>query len=203
MEFFKLVAEKLQDGQQINMAIRKKGDSLVVSIMVDNKSVKDAAFAKLEPQVMSGTPEEFEQDFPEVFGVVSKALGLEAEIREYEESVENARKQSDMVAKQKEAEKKEKDNFKSLLDKVKKLKDEHKFADAKSVLAKASTSPQADKKAIDKLSKDIDLESGAGSLFGGVEDVSDGKAIESLSPASVEEDETEEDEDDNDNDMED
>ena len=198
MDFFKLVAEKLQDGQQINMAIRKKGDSLVVSIMVDNKSVKDAAFAKLEPQVMSGTPEEFEQDFPEVFGVVSKALGLEAEIREYEESVENARKQSDMVAKQKE-----KDNFKSLLDKAKKLKDEHKFADAKSVLAKASTSPQADKKSIDKLSKEIDLESGAGSLFGGVKDVSDGKAIEDLSPASAEEDETEENEDDNDNDMED
>lgn len=79
---------------------------------------------------------------------------------------------------------------------AKKLKDEHKFKDAKAVLEKAIKMNGADSKNVTDLLAEISRESGEGSLFGGVEDLSDGKALATESKSedsdSDNEDETEE-----------
>lgn len=56
MEFFNLIASKMQDGQQLNMTIRKNGEKLVLSMIPDTSGVKDKAVSSLEPLVMNGTP---------------------------------------------------------------------------------------------------------------------------------------------------
>lgn len=182
MEFFSLIASKMQDGQQINMTIRKSGDGLVLSMIPDTSGVKDNAVSSLEPLVMNGTPQEFAEGFENALAPIAKAFSLMDEVKAYEKSVEDARKKTKMESKK---EKKEADQKKSYLDHfnlAKELLGEQKFKDARTVLAKAQAMPGADKDACEKLKREIDDKSGAGGLFGGAEDKSDGKK---LSPVST------------------
>lgn len=177
MEFFKLIAEHLQDGQQITLVIKKSGQNLVTSILPDSKGVKDAAVKNLPPLTMSGTPEDYEEGFAASLKPLDKAMGLLTEVSQYEAEVEEARKKSAVAeAEKKEAEKKKK-QFNDLLALARKNKDEHKFKDARSLLAKAAAIEGSDKKAIDAIEKEIVKLSGEGSLFDGLEDMSDGKDI--------------------------
>lgn len=196
MEFFKLVAENLQEGQKINMTILKKGDKLVASLMADTTGVKDKAVTELPPMVMSGTPEEFEEGFDKAFKPLASTFSLMAEVKSYEDSVEEARKNTEMAKKAKEKLADDKKKFADSLALAKKLKDEHKFKDAKSVLEKAIKMNGADSKKVTDLLAEISRESGEGSLFGGVEDLSDGKALATESKSedstSDKENETEE-----------
>ena len=177
MEFFNLIASKMLDGQQLNMTIRKNGEKLVLSMIPDTKGVKDKAVSNLEPLVLNGTPQEFEEQFEQALAPVEKALSLLSDIEAYEKQVDEARKQSDMEAKKKKEADDQKQKFLDHLNLAKKLLDEQKFKDSKTVLAKAEALPGADKKACEELKKKIDEKSGAGGLFGGVEDKSDGKEL--------------------------
>ena len=69
--------------------------------------------------------------------------------------------------------------FEEITEKVKATRERVKkeLKDSKTVLAKAEALPGADKKACEELKKKIDEKSGAGGLFGGVEDKSDGKEL--------------------------
>lgn len=177
MEFFNLIASKMQDGQQLNMTIRKNGEKLVLSMIPDTKGVKDKAVSSLEPLVMNGAPQEFEEQFEQALAPVEKAFTLLSDVEAYEKQVDEARKQSEMEAKKKKEADDQKQKFIDHLNLAKKLLDEQKFKDSKTVLAKAEAVPGADKKAIEELRKKIDEKSGAGGLFGGVEDKSDGKEL--------------------------
>lgn len=177
MEFFKLVAENLQEGQKINMTILKKGDKLVASLMADTTGVKDKAVNELPPMVISGKPEDFEEGFADAFKPLASTFSLMAEVKSYEDSVELARKNTEMAKKAKEKQAYDKKKFDDSLSLANKLKDEHKFKDAKSVLEKAIKMNGADSKKVTDLLTEISRESGEGSLFGGVEDLSDGKAL--------------------------
>lgn len=177
MEFFNLIASKMQDGQQLNLTIRKNGEKLVLSMIPDTKGVKDKAVSSLEPLVMNGTPQEFEEQFEQAMAPVEKAFSLLSEVNDFEKKVEEARKQSEMEAKKKKEADDQKQKFLDHLNLAKKLLDEQKFKDSKTVLAKAEALPGADKKACEELKKKIDEKSGAGGLFGGVEDKSDGKEL--------------------------
>lgn len=183
MEFFKLVSENLLDGQQINMTIRKKGDRLVASITADSKGVKDSAVKDIPPMVISGTVQEFEEGFGEAFKPISHTLSLMTELKEYEASIEEARKNTEMAKKAKDKENEEAKKFAEALELARKLKNEHKFSEAKQVLEKAIKMPGSDSKKIEDLLADISKESGAGSLFGGVEDLSDGNALAVSEPS--------------------
>lgn len=209
MEFFSLIASKMQDGQQLNMTIRKNGDGLVLSMIPDTSGVKDKAVSSLEPLVMNGTPKEFEEGFESALAPIEKAFSLMEEVSAFEKSLEEARKKTEMEAKKKEEEskkrKEEADQRKSYLDHfnlAKELLGEQKFKDAHTVLAKALALPGADKDACEKLKREIDEKSGAGGLFGGAEDKSDGKKLSPVSsrtaspaPAKNEADEDEQDND--------
>lgn len=186
MEFFKLIAERLQDGQKITMVITKSGPKLVTSILPDTKGVKDAAVKDLPPLVMDGTPEDFEEHFAESLKPLDKALGLIAEVGAYEAQLEEARKKTALAEAEKKAAGDRKKKFNDLLNLARKNKNEHKFKDAKAILAKAAAIEGADKKAIEAVEKEIAKLSGDGNLFGGVEDVSDGKDLAETAEAEKE-----------------
>lgn len=177
MEFFKTIAEFLQDGQQLQMAIRKSGDTLAVSILPDNRGVKDKAVENIIPLVMSGTADEFEEGFKDALKPLAAAQGLVASIKEFEENTEKAKRESEMAKKLKDEAAKQKKEFNNLIALARKNKDEHKFEDARAVLAKASALPSAEKTIIDKVRKEIDDVSGIGNMFGGEEDLSDGNNL--------------------------
>ena len=200
MEFFKTIADFLQDGQQVTMAIRKSGDSIAVSILPDNRGVKDKAVENITPLVMSGSPADFEEGFADALKPLAEAQGLVSNIKEFEENTEKAKKESEMAKKLKDEASKQKKEFNDLIALARKNKDEHKFKDARSVLAKAQALPSAEKTIIDKVSKEIDDAAGVGNLFGGEQDMSDGKELlvgSAPAPAKTEEpeEETEETED--------
>lgn len=177
MEFFNLIASKMQDGQQLNMTIRKNGEKLVLSMMPDMSGVKDKAVSSLEPLVMNGTPQEFEEQFEQAVAPIEKAFSLMDEVNAYEKTVEEARKKTEMESKKKKEEADQKQSFLEHLALAKELLGEQKFKDAKTVIAKAETLPGSDKAACDKLKKEVDEKSGEGGIFGGPEDKSDGKKL--------------------------
>lgn len=207
MEFFKEVAAVLQDGQQITLTIRKNGENLAMSLLSDTKGVKDKAVDNIVPIVANGTPEEFEEGFIQALQSVGKAQGLVTNIKEFEESVETARKASEMAKKEKDAKAKNKKQFDELIALARKNKDEHKFKDAKAILQKAAAVPDTDKKLIDTVEKEILQVSGEGSMFGPEPDKSDGKDVTEDATAAafanaMELSDDDENDDDNDNDNE-
>lgn len=177
MEFFKTIADFLQDGQQVQMAIRKSGETLAVSILPDNRGVKDKAVENITPLVMSGTAYEFEEGFKDVLKPLAAAQGLVTSIKEFEENTEKAKRESEMAKKLKDEAAKQKKEFNDLIALARKNKDEHKFKDARTILSKASKLPSADKSIIYKVCKEIDDASGVGNMFGGEGDMSDGKNL--------------------------
>ena len=177
MEFFKTIADFLQDGQQVTMAIRKSGSNIAVSVMPDNRGVKDKAVENITPLVMSGSPEDFEEGFKDALKPLAQALGLVSNIKEFEESTEKAKRESEMAKKLKDEAAKQKKEFNDFIALARKNNEEHKFKDARAVLVKASALPSAEKAIIYKVSREIDAKSGVGNLFGGEEDLSDGKNL--------------------------
>lgn len=177
MDFFKTIADFLQDGQQLQMAIRKSGENIAVSILPDNRGVKDKAVENITPLVMSGSPEEFEEGFADALKPLQEAQGLVSNIKEFEENTEKAKRESEMAKKLKDEAAKQKKEFNDLIALARKNNEEHKFKDARAVLAKASALPSAEKAIIDKVRKEIDDKSGVGNMFGGEEDLSDGKNL--------------------------
>lgn len=205
MEFFKEIAAVLQDGQQITLTIRKNGENLAMSLLSDTKGVKDKAVDNIVPIVANGTPEEFEEGFIKALQSVGKAQGLVTNIKEFEESVETARKASEMAKKEKDIKAKNKKTFDDLIALARKNNDEHKFKDAKAILKKAEAVPDADKKLIATVEKEILQVSGEGLMFGAEEDKSDGKDVktsEDDATAAAFQDAMELDDDDNDTDNE-
>lgn len=182
MEFFKTIADFLQDGQQVRMAIRKSGGNIAVSIMPDNRGVKDKAVENITPLVMSGTPEDFEEGFKDALKPLAQAQGLVSNIKEFEEGTEKAKRESEMAKKLKDEAAKQKKEFNDLITLARKNKDEHKFKDARTILAKASALPSADKALIGKVMKEIDDAAGVGNMFIQEEDKSDGKDLGAKAP---------------------
>lgn len=191
MEFFKQIADFLQDGQQVQMVIRKSGESLAVSVLPDNSGVKDKAVEQITPLVMSGTPEEFEEGFVKSLKPLAAAQGLMTNIKEFEESTEKARKESEMAKKLKDEASKQKKEFNDLVALARKNKVEHKFKDARTILAKAAALPSAEKAIISKVQKEIDDAAGVGNMFAQEEDKSDGKDVGTQEAPAKEEPKTE------------
>lgn len=174
MELFKNLSELLSDGQQMTVTVRKTGHELVVSTMPDMQ-VKDKAVENIVPIVVKGTPQELDEGYVDTLKEgLPIADGLVTNIKEYEESVELARKATQMAKDEKDQSKKQKEAFNNLIALARKNKDEHKFKDAKAILAKAGNLVGADKSVIKKVEQEISLASGEGNMFVNIEDKSDG-----------------------------
>ena len=178
MEFFKLIASKMQEGQQLNLTIRKlQGDKLVMSLAPD---VKNAGGERtgIRPLTLNGTAEDFEAEFEKALEPMEKAFGLVSSVEEFNASLKKAEEATKMAKAKKDTEEKQKKAFKDAIAKARQLNEAHKFADARSVLAKAAALPWADKALIETVTKEIDKMNGVGDMFGGVKDESDGKDVE-------------------------
>lgn len=180
MEFFKTIADFLQDGQQLQMAIRKSGENIAVSILPDNRGVKDKAVENITPIVMSGSPDEFEEGFANALKPLQEAQNLVSNIKEFEENTEKAKRESEMSKKLKDEADKQKKKFSELIALARKNNEEHKFKDARAILSKAAALPAAEKTIIENVNREIDNMSGVGNMFGGEEDKSDGTYLSSL-----------------------
>ena len=168
----------LADKQQLVITLRKEEQMLVASVMPDVTGVKDKAVEQIVPLCVSGTPEELEAGFVDALRQgLPKAAGLVANIKEYEDGLEAARKNSEMAKKAKEEKDKVKKEFDGYVELARQNLKEDKFLDAKKCLDKAAAVKDADKALIDKARKAVDERSGAGGLFAGPVDKSDGKNI--------------------------
>ena len=178
MGFFKSLSEMLSDGQQMTITLRKDGQELVASIMPCLSGVKDKAVDNIVPIVINGTPEEFDDGFVDALkSGLPQATGLVSNIKEFEDSVETARKATEMAKKQKDEKDKLKKEFDGYIELARQNLKEEKFLDAKKCLDKAAAVKDADKALIEKARKAVDERSGAGNMFGGTVDKSDGKNI--------------------------
>ncbi len=178
MGLFNDLAGMLVSGQQLTINVRKEGEELVVSTMPVLSGVKDKAVEQIVPIVFSGLPQEFDDGYIEALrNGLPKSMGLVDNIKEYEESVENARKATEMAKKEKDEKAKNKKEFDGYIELARQNVRENKFVDAKKCLDKAAAVKDADKSVIDKARKYIAEKSGEGGLFAGPVDMSDGKNI--------------------------
>lgn len=178
MDIFKSLSELLSDGQQLTMTLRKDGQQLTASIMPSVSGVKDKAVENIVPIVISGLPEEFDNGFVDaVRQGLPQASSLVSNIKEYEESVENARKATEMAKKAKEEKDKAKREFDGYVELARQNLKENKFVDAKKCLDKAAAVKNADMALVEKARKAVAEKSGEGGLFQGPVDMSDGKNI--------------------------
>ena len=195
MEFFKTMAEFLQDGQQLQMAIRKSGNNLAVSILPDNSGIKDKAVTNITPLVLSGLPDEFEEGFADALKPLGDAQGFAQTIKSFEQNLEKAKQESDMAKKLKDEAAKEKKAFTDLIALARKNNEAHKFKDARSILAKASALPSAEKSIVAKVEEEIRKSSGEGNMFGCEQDMSDGKDVKDVKIEQPKDEEESDDED--------
>lgn len=178
MGLFVDLAEMLVSGQQLTINVRKEGEKLVVSTMPVLSGVKDKAVENIIPIVVNGMPQDFDEGFVEALrNGLPKSIGLVDNIKEHEESVENARKATEMAKKAKDEKDKAKKEFDGYIELARQNVRENKFVDAKKCLDKAAAVKDADKSVIDKARKYIAEKSGEGGLFQGPVDMSDGKNI--------------------------
>ena len=172
------MAEMLVSGQQVTINVRKEEFELVVSTMPVTSGVKDKAVENIVPIVINGTPEEFDEGFIDALkNGLPEVTGLVANIKEFEESIETARKATEMVKKEKDEKARLKKEFDGYVELARINLREDKFLDAKRCLDKAAAVKDADKALVDKARKAVDERSGAGNMFGGPVDKSDGKNI--------------------------
>lgn len=179
MELFKKISEMLSEGSTMSITIAKKGENLVVGVMPGNDLVKDAAKKHIVPLNLSGTPEELDEGFVEAIAQpIAKANGLLSDIASFEKAQEEVKAKSKMEADKKAEEDKRKKEFGEWVDLAKQNLKERKFRDALTCVANArKIAGDKEKSTLDKLEADIANESGAGSVFGAVEDLSDGKNV--------------------------
>lgn len=179
MELFKHFSKVLEDGNTANITIAKKGETLSVSVLPGNDLVKDAAKNKITPLNISGTAEELDEGFAAAFAPIKKAVGLLSDMASFEKSVAEA----EAASKKAEAEKKQAEaankSFKDYMALAKTNLDEAKYRDALTCVASAEkfATTDAQKTAVATFRSDVDTKSGAGTIFGGNEDKSDGKNI--------------------------
>lgn len=159
------------------MTIRKSGENIAVSILPDNRGVKDKAVENIVPLVMSGTPAEFEEGFVDALKPLQEAQGLVSNIKEFEENTEKAKRESEMAKKLKDEAAKQKKEFNDLIALAKQNLSEDKFLDAKKCLAKAAEVKGVDKTLVNRLKDEIAQKSGEGMMFASPIDKSDGKNL--------------------------
>ncbi len=179
MEVFKKISEMLGEGSTLTITVAKKGDNLIVGILPGNSLVKDNAKGRIVPLNLTGTPEELDNGFLEAIEApVAKASGLLTNMASFEKAQEEAKAKSKMEAEKKAAEEKKKKELSEWIDLARKNLKEEKFRDALTCIAGArKIATDSDKATLDKLEADVATASGAGSMFGGPEDKSDGKNV--------------------------
>ena len=95
VQFFSQLAE-LIEGADLNINISKKEGIVMVSVLPKSKA-KDKALNLIKPLIMSGTADELDKGFIEaITRPVTEAKGFMHNVSEFEKSIEEARKKSEI-----------------------------------------------------------------------------------------------------------
>lgn len=180
MDLFKKLNEVLGEGMTLSITVAKKDDHMTVNVLPGNSLVKDNAKNNIIPLTVSGTPDELDEGFiGAILTPVASTSKLLSNIADYEQAEALAKQKSQMLAKQKEEAAKRKADFDAYLKLAQTNLDEHKFKDAKTCLEAARALANSDdmNKRVADMEANIQTGSGADSIFGAIEDKSDGKNV--------------------------
>ncbi|NDV69958.1 PRTRC system protein E [Dysgonomonas sp. 25] len=90
-EIFQLVA----DGQSLQLSIMKVGDRLTVATMPVAKGVQDDAKGKIQPLILTGTPQELDARYlTEITSPIKQVSGLLSNLAAFERSAKKAEAES-------------------------------------------------------------------------------------------------------------
>lgn len=116
--FFKKLLPLLTGLDSLSVQFSQLGEEITVSVLPRAKDVKDEALSKIQPLIIRGTADDLDEKFIDALTQpIQKAAGLFTTLKDFEQSVAEAEKESKM------AEKKRKDE-KEAAEKKKKQKDE-------------------------------------------------------------------------------
>ena len=187
MELFKKLSEIMADGNTITIAIAKREGAFTVTVLPGSNLVKDAAKNRIQPLAMSGTAEDFDSGFEDaITPAMEKSFSLLSEMHNFEESVEEARKESEMAKKAKEEAEKKKSEVDDWLKLAEINLDAKKYKDAQSCVKKAKEADTS-KANLSNINKMLSKIADASSGFFSSADMSDGKnvSLESLKTADT------------------
>lgn len=177
MFFFKEISGLVTAGVELNVAIKRSGENLIVSVMPKVTDLKDEAAKKLVPLVISGTPDELDKGFSSAISVpIQSAAGLLGNMKEFEASIAEAQSKSKAA----DANKKKYDQ---LIKKADGFEKDGKLKNAVACLKQAKEFTQ-DKQAIQKKIDKLQAKVGAGSLF--EEEVMEDSYLEELPEETTE-----------------
>lgn len=179
MKMFKTFMEMLGDGSSVTITIAKKGEELIVSVLPGNSIVKDTAKSRIVPLNLSGTAEDLDDGFIDAISTpIAKSIDLLSNMASFEKAQEEAKAKSKMEAEKKAVEEKRKKELSDYVSLAKQNLKEEKFRDALTCIANArKVATSNDCSALDKLEIEVSKLSGAESMFGDLEDKSDGKNV--------------------------
>ena len=157
---FTTLAAILAANSMVTIVIRKNEDgNLVASTNFNNNDVTDEAKKLIAPFIVSGSPEELDNEFAEVIcAPLEQSKGLQTSMQEFEaqQKVAKANSQAAKTAKQ-TADSLKKQNetlVKSLMDKAKALQKDKKYSEAVNLYSKALALASGTTKA--EIQKEID-----------------------------------------------
>jgi len=117
INFFQSLLPLLAGLDALQIAIAEKDGKLIVSVLPKASGVKDKAAAMITPLILTGTAEEMDQNFiSTIQHPVEKVSGFYSTIKNFEQSMEEARKKSDMEKQKKEEERKAIEKEKKLVE---------------------------------------------------------------------------------------
>lgn len=199
MDLFKRLEGIMGDGCTLTINIAKQNGVITASVLPGSTLVKDAAVKMIAPLVIKGTAEELDEGFVEaIVTPVETTNKMFADIEAFEESQKKAKEATEMEKKSKDIAKKNGELFSKWYALAEQNLKENKFKDAIECAKKAqefSTSIAGATAKADALIAKAKEQGNAG-LFGGTDDLSDGKNItidnKASAPAKKEEDEEDE-----------
>lgn len=136
MNLFTTIADIIKENADTTIVIRKNTDGrLVVSVSYKNREVADPAKDIISPFVVSGTPEELDNEFVELIAEpMEQSADIQTSMANFEASKKIAQAKSQAAAEEKkkaeELKKAKKAKFEKLMAEGKKLAEAKKFGEA-------------------------------------------------------------------------
>lgn len=160
-ELNKLIA----DGQSLNFVVTKKGDSLTVSVLPQANNLKDEAKNKISPLVLTGSPEDLDNEFISTISEpLQKASGLLLNMETFEQQLSESQKSSKAAEQANKAEKEKKEKIDKLVKKAEQLEKEGKLPEAVGEYKKVLDIDKNHTKTQKKISE-LESKLGVGTLF--------------------------------------
>lgn len=130
----------IADGQSLNFVVTKKGDSLTVSVLPQANNLKDEAKNKISPLVLTGSPEDLDNEFISTISEpLQKASGLLLNMETFEQQLSESQKSSKAAEQANKAEKEKKEKISKIITKAQGLEKDGKKKEALVEYEKALT----------------------------------------------------------------